>query len=84
MLAHFTLAQELSTIPVDEGTRTYQCTDDVFIGGPDTYKVGNTRNYITEHLEGIGIKILQDKIQCPASEKNILGKEVLFVSLLRR
>lgn len=71
---------------VDEEIRTYQYIDDVLIGGPDTDKVRNMRNiqnYIIEHLEGVGLKIPENKIQCPASEEKILGREVFFVSLLR-
>lgn len=49
-----------------------------------TDKVGNTQNSIIEHLEGIGLKITEDKSQCPASEEKILGREALFVSLPKR
>lgn len=83
MLTHFTLAQKLSTIPVDKGIRTYQYIDNALTGGPDTGKVGNIQNYFIEHLEGVGLKIPEDKIQCLASEKKFLGREMLFVSLLR-
>ena len=48
--------------------KIYQYIDDVLVRGSQIEEVGEVQQDIITHLESIGLTILPEKIQAPASE----------------